>query len=276
MPHTVVFFHAHPDDEALLTSGTMAKLAASGHRVVLVVATSGEAGLASDEFRSDGRLGERRLGELRRSASALRVHRTEILGYADSGLARQPTPPPPAGSPPRLADADIAGAAGRLADILLRERAAVLTTYDARGGYGHPDHLAVHAIGAAAAAIAGTPVVLQATVPRDRLLRAARVVNRFLPASRTVDLAPWEGAYSASSEITHRIDVRGFWRQRRQSMLAHASQATADGGPRTLGVFTRMPGPIFRLVFGHEWYQQAVPAVARAGRPRLENVFDTL
>ena len=42
MPHTVVFFHAHPDDEALLTSGTMAKIAAAGHRVVLVVATAGE------------------------------------------------------------------------------------------------------------------------------------------------------------------------------------------------------------------------------------------
>ena len=50
MPHTVVFFHAHPDDEALLTSGTMATLSAQGHRVVLVVATAGEAGLAADEL----------------------------------------------------------------------------------------------------------------------------------------------------------------------------------------------------------------------------------
>ena len=55
MPHTVVFFHAHPDDEALLTSGTMAKLAAQGHRVVLIVATAGEAGLSADALRSDGR-----------------------------------------------------------------------------------------------------------------------------------------------------------------------------------------------------------------------------
>ncbi len=43
---TAVFFHAHPDDEALLTAGTMAMLAAEGHRVVLVVATAGEHGLA--------------------------------------------------------------------------------------------------------------------------------------------------------------------------------------------------------------------------------------
>ena len=46
-PWTVVSFHAHPDDEALLTAGTLARASAEGHRVVLVVATSGEAGLAA-------------------------------------------------------------------------------------------------------------------------------------------------------------------------------------------------------------------------------------
>ena len=47
MPHTLVVFHAHPDDEALLTGGTMAKAAAAGHRVVTVFATDGGAGLAA-------------------------------------------------------------------------------------------------------------------------------------------------------------------------------------------------------------------------------------
>ena len=40
----VVFFHAHPDDEAIFTGGTMAMLARSGCPVTLVVATSGELG----------------------------------------------------------------------------------------------------------------------------------------------------------------------------------------------------------------------------------------
>ena len=276
MPHTVVFCHAHPDDEALLTSGTMAQLAAEGHRVVLLVATAGQAGLAAAQYRSDGRLAERRQDELARSAAALGVHRTELLGYADSGLAQRPTPPSAPGTLPRLADAGTAEVAARVAQILVAERADVLTTYDAQGGYGHPDHLAVHQIGAAAAAVAGTPVVLEATVPRDRLLSATRVVNRLLPASRRLDLRPWDGAYSAAAEITHCIDVRAQYRQRRQSMRAHASQATADGGPRTLGLFTRIPGPLFRLAFGREWYRQAVPAAERGGRPRLRSVFDTL
>jgi len=29
---TIVFFHAHPDDEAIATAGTMAALADQGHR----------------------------------------------------------------------------------------------------------------------------------------------------------------------------------------------------------------------------------------------------
>ena len=38
---TVVAFHAHPDDEALLTSGTLAGAVAVAHRVVIVVAADG-------------------------------------------------------------------------------------------------------------------------------------------------------------------------------------------------------------------------------------------
>ena len=47
---TIAFLHAHPDDEAIFTGGTLARLAAAGHRTVVVVATSGELG------RDDGHL----------------------------------------------------------------------------------------------------------------------------------------------------------------------------------------------------------------------------
>ena len=86
MSHTLLAFHAHPDDESLLTAGTMARAAAQGHRVILVVATDGNEGLASSSFVADGRLGQRRLDELRQSARALGASRVEHLGFADSGL----------------------------------------------------------------------------------------------------------------------------------------------------------------------------------------------
>lgn len=81
---TIVFVHAHPDDEALLTAGTMARASSQGLRVVLIVATDGEAGLTSAEL--TGNLALRRRAELAASADALGVDRIESLGYPDSGL----------------------------------------------------------------------------------------------------------------------------------------------------------------------------------------------
>jgi len=75
---TLVSFHAHPDDEVLFTGGTLARASAEGHRVVLVVATDGAAGLA-DHALLPG-LGERRAQELQRSAEALGCARVVRLG----------------------------------------------------------------------------------------------------------------------------------------------------------------------------------------------------
>ena len=67
-------------------------------------------------------------------------------------------------------NADVDAAARRLAAILSEESAEVLTAYDHHGGYGHPDHIQVHRVGLRAAELAGTPVVLQATMNRDHVL----------------------------------------------------------------------------------------------------------
>src|SRR4051812_10179812 len=83
---TVVSFHAHPGDEALLTGGTLAKAAAAGHRVVLVTATAGGAGLTASRIRAAGELGRRRLGELEKAAAAIGAASVELLGYDDSGM----------------------------------------------------------------------------------------------------------------------------------------------------------------------------------------------
>ncbi len=269
MPYTLVAFHAHPDDEALLTSGTMARAAAEGHRVVLVVATDGGLGLAGSEFTADGRLGGQRLRELAASAQALGVARVEHLGYADSGLGPEPFPDPP--GPTRFARADRFEAAERLAAILREESADVLLSYDANGGYGHPDHVMVHAVGALAAQQAATARVLQATVPRDSICRALAVARRVYRFPPEFDPASFERAYSPRAEITHRIDVRRYAGAKRASMRAHASQATADGGAdRTLAAFLRIPRPLFDLVFGREWY---VDPAQRPGGPVHRDVF---
>ena len=181
MTGTIVSFHAHPDDEALLTAGTLARAAAQGHRVVLVTATAGEAGLAASGFGQGARLAGRRMTELHRSAEAIGAARVEVLGYADSGLHGEVEPGD--GIAP-FARADVTEAATRLAALLTEERADILTSYDAAGGYGHPDHVQLHRVAARAADLAGTPAVLEATVDRELLLRGLRLARhlRLLPA----------------------------------------------------------------------------------------------
>lgn len=256
MSHTLLVFHAHPDDEALLTSGTMAKAAAEGHRVVLVVATDGDLGLAASSYRADGTtLASVRMRELQRSAQALGVARTVHLGYADSGSGPLLYDDPPGAT--RFARADVQEAAGKLADILREENADVLLSYDPAGGYGHRDHVQVHRVGARAAELAGTPRVLQATVPRDLLVRGIRLATRFYRFPAGFQVSAYERAYSPRSAITHRIRVYRQIGAKRASMRAHASQATddsTDGGDRTLGIFLRIPRPLYDLVFGREWF----------------------
>ena len=256
---TLVVFHAHPDDEALLTAGTMARAAAAGHRVVLVVATDGALGQAHEStFGTKGdALAATRSRELAASARALGVARTVELGHADSGSGPEVWPDPPGGR--RFVRVPVDEAAEAVSQILVEEQADVLTTYDPHGGYGHRDHVRVHEVGARAAELArerGVDVrVLWATVPRDLICRAIDLVARVYRFPPEFDRSSFDRAFSASAEITHRVPVRRFAAAKRASMRAHASQASAAGGDdRTLGMLVRIPRPLYDLVFGREWF----------------------
>jgi LmbE family N-acetylglucosaminyl deacetylase len=251
---TCVFFHAHPDDEALLTSGTMARLATEGHRVVLVVATAGEEGLTEVNARVGSDLGAVRTAELRLSAKALGCARVELLGYADSGVDGQAVQRDKMRA--CFARVDPAEAAPALARILVEEEADLLTVYDPLGGYGHPDHVQVHRVGVLAAQMAGVRTVLQATIDRDSLVKALRLARwlRLLPSGILPE--HFAHSYSARSSITHRVDVRAYIAAKRASMAAHVSQTSGGQAMRTLAALLRLPAPLFSLVLGTEWYVQ--------------------
>lgn len=279
MPYTVVSFHAHPDDEALLTAGTLARAAAEGHRVVLVCATDGASGLAAGQpstnhTEGSSTLARTRLGELQSAAAALGCTEVRMLGYGDSGLDGR------AGTAGQtFATADVDEAARRLAAVLTETAADVLTVYDPGGGYGHPDHVQVHRVGTRAAQLAGTPVVLEATVDRRPLVRLLAVLGRSgILRLVGVDRREWSaerfaGAFADPERITHRVDVRRHRGAKRAAMAAHASQATADEGVRTLAVFLRLPSAVFGRVFGHEWF---VEQGRSAAGPPLDDIFASL
>lgn len=248
MSRTVLAFHAHPDDEALLTGGTLAKAAAAGHRVILVTATDGGLGLTSSAYPRE-RLGEIRLAELRASAAALGAARVEWLGYADSGLSARGTDSGVgAGSRGvRFVDATVDEAASRLAAILEEESVDVLLSYDRNGGYGHPDHAMVHRVGAAAAILAGTPRVLEARV-------SPRVAAVMKP--RGLTLAPLV-------PVTHVIDVRDYLGAKRAAMRAHRSQLASDSRiPRNIDLLTRLPEKVFAAAVGTERFSDPTAPAA--------------
>lgn len=259
---TVVAFHAHPDDEVLLTGGTLARLAAEGHRVIIAVACNGI-------VRREPGPGERtRLDELRESASALGAARVVHLGYADSGHGPVLFPDPP--GLVRFVRADLGEAAARLAGLIREERADLLLSYDARGGYGHPDHVKVHQVGARAARLAGVRV-LEATLPRELAAwgfgpaRLLRLVVRYDPGEI-------RGGFTPRSAITHRIDVRRYAARKRAALAAHRSYTQSAGrAARLARVMLVLPVPFFALLFGREWFAEP----GRAARPVSREILPT-
>jgi len=246
---TVLAFHAHPDDEVLLTGGTLARLAAEGHRVVVAVATDGTMGSYDPT----------RLNELAAAARVLGVARTVHLGYAGSGNGPLLYPDPP--DRVRFARADPEAAASRLAAVLREERADMLIHYDRHGGYGHRDHVKVHEVGARAARLAGVRRVLEATLPREPLVRAAtalRLLGLLGTSGRRLirhDPHSLRGLYSARAEITHRIDVRRFAARKQAALAAHRSQVAGTGRiAPAMRLLVRLPAPLFGLLLGREWF----------------------
>ena len=273
---TGVFFHAHPDDEALSTGGTMLLASRAGHRVVLVCATDGSRGetpgLDDSQAPTAAQLADMREAELRSSAELLGVHRVVMLGYRDSGMAGDPANEDPA----CFWQADEHDAAERLAAVLLQERADLLTCYDADGTYGHPDHIKVHRVGVRAAELAGVEAVYEATLDRDHFRSSVKELMRIaaeagLDPSEQQDQAEFEAELDEgtvgveSARITHRIDVRAALDGKRAAIRAHVSQIPADS------FFVSLPDEAFELAFGTEWF---IRRGAVAGGAASTDLFD--
>ncbi len=244
---TLVAFHAHPDDECLLQSGSLAKAVLDGHRVVVVYATRGEVGEMPDGLLAPGEtIPERRAAEAMRSAEAIGVHRVAWLGYRDSGMMGTADNDDPA----CFWKADVDEAATRLSEILRGEATDVLTIYDENGNYGHPDHIQVHRVGVRAAELAATPHVLEATISREHikeLIDAAAAAGQ--PIDDAPDLDDERVVFGVpEANITTVVDVGDFLDRKRASIEAHASQVQ-DTGP-----FLAMPPDVFRAAMGKEFY----------------------
>lgn len=149
---SILFVHAHPDDESMGTGATMAHYAAVGAHVTLVTCTLGEEGeihrpeLAGLAAGAADQLGGYRIAELEEACRRLGVTDHRFLGgagrYRDSGMMDTP----PNEHPRAFWGADLDVAAAELLDVIREVRPQVAVTYDPNGFYGHPDHIQAHRV----------------------------------------------------------------------------------------------------------------------------------
>lgn len=272
-PAPVVFLHAHPDDEAIFTGGSLRLLAAAGVPAVVVFATAGEggehpAGLGSDDDRD---LGALRRDECRVAANALGVSELIFLGHRDSGL----TLPSPAGT---FGASAVDVVADQLADLLRRLGAGALVSYDPHGIYGHPDHVAVHRVGRRAAQLAQVRTRYEATVDREYLhfvethlveeAQLALAGPDALPGLRDAVHASGKLGLAATTFGTPTVlvdlvvDARTVLPDKRAAMAAHASQIPASSSA------FQLEADAFSEVYGLEWYLREGPPGALEELPR--------
>lgn len=257
----VLFVHAHPDDESIMTGGTMALLAASGAHVTLLTATRGEGGEVIGEehaalFGDRPGLAAHRETELAAACAALGVtdHRFLCDGprggatgglparrFEDSGMEWGPDghAQEPADMPAdALCRASVDEVAGYIREVVRELDPHLVITYADGGGYGHPDHRHVHratveALRTSADADPGRgahtpPVLLFADVPADRAAAA------FDPTRPGFDLTGFEPASSvptiaAEAPIAVAQDVSAFAGAKAMAMAAHRTQVVVAG-----------------------------------------------
>lgn len=85
IPERALAVYAHPDDPEVSCGGTLARWAASGAEVHLVIANRGDKGSA-DPATDPNELAERRGQEVARAAEVLGVTGVEHLGYPDGEI----------------------------------------------------------------------------------------------------------------------------------------------------------------------------------------------
>ena len=265
-----MLIHAHPDDECITTGGALARYAAEGVRTVLIIATGGEEGeIVVPELNTPAnlaRLHEIRDEELACATKQLNVAVLERLGYRDSGMLGTPANQHPA----CFHMVDKEEATGRLVKLIRQHRPQVLATYDERGGYGHPDHLACHQVTVAAFAAAGdaqrfpeagppwAPSKLYYTAfPRGPLLRAWTVM-RDRGMQTPLDNPDFDiGQFTIDDAlVTTTIAIHPYIAQKRAAIACHVTQIRTDGP------FLAMPDDIAADVFGQEYFTLAASRLA--------------
>lgn len=263
---------AHPDDESFGPGGTLARYAAEGVDVHILIMTDGAVGSVDPGAAEDGEnLAEVRGRELREAVAALgaTLHQCH---FRDSGMAGTEAN----GHPDCLLQADREEVTGRVVRSMRELRPQVIVTHDPTGGYFHPDHIRVNEIVTHAFQLAGDPAAYAEQVDEGlaphkpqklyytalsrtfikwaiRLLRLMGKDPTKFGRNGDIDLTQ----LGTPDEMIHaRVDTGDYLETQRRASAAHRSQG---GGP---GFQRYLPDFVVRRLFGRDSFIRAYPAPA--------------
>lgn len=261
---------AHPDDESFGLGGTLAKYAAEGVEVHIVIATDGVAGSVAEGYEHTlSELVAVRAQELQGAVDVLggTLHQ---LGYRDSGYIGDPAN----NHPDAFIQQDVGEVAGRLVALMREIRPQVVVTHDETGGYFHPDHIMCWKVTTPAFFAAGDPAqypdTAYAAFQPDRLYYSAISNRRFklyIGLMRLKGQDPKHAGRNKDIDMTRIgidqdklnafIDYRAYWDVKRAASAQHPSQGGGTGGRNAL-----LPEWAQRRLLSTETFIRAHPPVA--------------
>ncbi|WP_353952947.1 N-acetyl-1-D-myo-inositol-2-amino-2-deoxy-alpha-D-glucopyranoside deacetylase [Knoellia sp. S7-12] len=243
----LLFVHAHPDDETLATGVAILHHVAQGDDVHVLTCTLGEEGevipseLAHLEGADGDPLADHRRGELAGAVSVLGVAH-HLLGvgvgasgdqpaYRDSGMVGS------AGfSHPRaFAAADFMEVATLMRSTIEEIAPDIVVTYDAEGGYGHPDHIRVHdAVRAALAEYPSAPTLFVSLTPRSWVAEdRAWLATHVPPESGYAVPSPSDAVAPSVVDdvvVTHAVIDPEVVSRQEEALRCHATQVVVGEG----------------------------------------------
>jgi LmbE family N-acetylglucosaminyl deacetylase len=253
---------AHPDDESLGMGGSLARYAAEGVETYLLTATKGERGWTGPPAENPGlaELGRIREQELRAAAEILGIREVAFLGYLDGDLDQAPP----------------AEAVAQIVEHLRRVRPHVVVTFGPEGGYGHPDHIAISQLTAAAIVQAADPAYPGSLRPPHTVAKFYYKV--WVQSEHDVYVAVLEAPQMLIDEavrgsvswpdwaITTWLDTEAYWQVGWAASLCHQSQLRPYPGIATLSP------ELGRQIWGREGYYRVLSLV-NGGRQVEQDLF---
>ncbi len=245
---------AHPDDESLGTGGVLAKYARQGIGTYVVTATRGERGRFDDKGTKPGPdvVGRAREAELRAAASELGVREVMLLDYLDGELDR----------------IEVRAGSEKIAAHIRRIKPHVVVTFDPFGAYGHPDHIAISQLTAAAIArAADTHQVQKFYYFVNGTRKWAAYQAAFKTLTSTVDGEIRAAMAWPDWSITTLVDAREVWQTVWHAVQCHRTQMSIYKNVASLTEDDQM------VIWGTgEFYR--VFSLVNGGRPRETDLFE--